>query len=377
MNLAWKKTHTMACGILIAAVEDRTRFPFDDDDLVSVTVWDESNPKPDGLDETSDFTGTDEGTYTKLIRFTETPDGIRQIAESHPYGGSPDGAITASYGPDTPFDHWLIADNYIDGLIAKANLSFRGEVYSARIVDLTAENPRWHGAQSRVGFPCRSADEAIEYGMDAIKEHYKPKIAYDMSDIWAEAWEASQELEKAADSGRDCLSTLCDLSNAGEWKTDESGQRYYCAPVSDEERKRLTPTGISPIESHRPGDFTIPTKVARAFGLGEINICANAGYTLQSRTDQTVYRMANASGERKLSPTTLDEILREDGAKDVDDVFWKTLEWKHIQIIFDSSGGQSERFKILAEVMSTLAGAKMDAGTFVPYGHRFADSDFL
>ena len=362
MNLAWKKTHTMACGILIAAVEDRTSFPFDDDDSVSVIVWDDSNPKPDGLAETSGFTGMDEGTYTRLIRFTETPDGIRQIDDSPPYGGSPDGAITASYGPDTPFDRWATASDYIDGLIAKANLSFLGEVYSARIVDLTGENPRWHDAQSLTGLPFRSADEAIEYGMDAIKEHYKPKVAYDMSGVWAEAWEASQELEKAADSGRDCLSTLCDLSNAGEWKTDEGGQRYYYAPVGDDERKRLTPTGISPIESYRPGDFSIPTKVARAFGLGEINICANAGYTLQSRTDQTVYRMANESGERKLAPTTLDEILREDGAKDVDDVFWKTLEWKHIQIIFDSSGGQSERFKILADVMSTLAGTEIGDG---------------
>lgn len=371
MKLAWRKTHIMDRGIIIAAVEDLTRFPFDDDEWVSVTVWDESNPKPDGIDETQSFTGPDEGTFTKFIRLTETPDGIRQIDESLPYGDPSNGAIASPYGPDTPFDHWLTASNYIDGLISKANYAFRGEVYYARIIDLTGENPRWHDAQPLDAFPCRSADEAIEHGIWAVEKHCEPKIAYDMSDIWAAVWEASEELKKAADSGRDCLSTLCDLSKAGEWKTDESGQRYYHAPVSDDERKRLTPTGIYPIETYCPGDVSIPTKVARTFGLGEFNICASAGYTLQSRTDQTVYRTADESGERKLVPTTLDEILREDGAKDVHDVYWKTLEWKHIQIIFDSSGGQSERFRILSEVMSRLASAKMGYG-----GDSSGDSDF-
>ena len=377
MKLAWRKTHLMDCGVIIAAVEDLTRFPFDDDELVSVTVWDESNPKPDGIDETERFTGTDAGTYTKLIRFTETYDGIREIAESHQYGKPSEASIVAPYGPDTPFDHWLTASEYIDELVSKANSAFRGEVYYARIIDVSGENPKWHAAEVSFDFRCKSADEAIEDGIEMIEEYLKPDISYDMGGVWAKTWDAADALAKAADSGQDCLSILCELSNVGEWKTDENGQNRYFAPVSDEERKRLTPTGIYPVESYRPGDIAIPTKVARAFGLGEFNICANAGYTLQSRAKQTVYRMTDESGERELAPTTLDEILREDGAKDSDDVFWKTFKWKHLQLVLDSSGGQSERFRILSEVLSTLAGAEMDAGTFVPYGHRFADSDFI
>lgn len=370
MKLAWRKTHIMDCGAIIAAAEDLTRFPFDDDEWVSVTVWDESNPKPDGLDETANFTGTDEGTYTKFIRFAETPDGVREIVESYPYAGKPSEAlITAPYGPDTPFDHWLTASEYIDELIVKANRAFRGEVYYARIIDLTGENPKWHDAESRLGWHCKSADEAIQYGIDAIEKHRKPKISYDMEEVWVTTHDAADALAKASDSGQDCLSALCDLSNAGEWKTDESGRRYYCAPVSAAERKRLTPTGIRPVESYRPGDIAIPTKVARAFGLGEFNICANAGYTLQSLAKQTVYRMTE-SEEGELAPTTLDEILREDGAKDTDDVFWKTFEWKHLQMVLDSSGGQSERFRILSKVLSGIAYSHIgDAGD------SFGDSD--
>ena len=204
-----------------------------------------------------------------------------------------------------------------------------------------------------------------------------PDLTYDMEDVWVETHQAADALANAADSGQDCLSTLCGLSNVGEWKTDESGQRFYSAPVGDEERKRLTPTGIHPVESYRPGDIAIPTQVARAFGLGEFNICPNAGYFLQDLLDQTVYRMTNKSGERELAPTTLDEILREDGAKSIHDVYWKTFEWKHILGILDSSGGQSARFRILSEIMSRLAGAEMDDQAFVPYGYGFADSDFL
>ena len=198
---------------------------------------------------------------------------------------------------------------------------------------------------------------------------------YDMSEVWAHTWEASEKLVAAAKDEEDCLSALCTLSGVGSWETDADGQRVYRAPCDDDDLARAAEIGAAPIDAHRPGDATLPTRVALRFGLGEVVVCKSAGYILQGDKiiDRPIYRLGDGAGA---VTTTLAAMLEQDAA-DGEDVYWKSLEWRHLQSVVDAAGGQSERFALLAEILQRLAQARMDSETFVPYGDQFADSDFV
>ena len=201
------------------------------------------------------------------------------------------------------------------------------------------------------------------------------RTTYSMEDQYGEAWDAADKLRAAAAWPQDCLSVLCTLSGVGEWEIDENGRMVYRAPCTDTERGQLTETGVYPVETYGPGDTAIPTLVAQHFGLGEVAASRNAGYLLQSKIDRPVYRIQqDTTGNSVIVETTLRHILEEDGDEDIE---YKTLEWRHIQEVVDSAGGQQERFLLLADILHTRARAEMDAATFVPYGDEFADSDFI
>lgn len=107
----------------------------------------------------------------------------------------------------------------------------------------------------------------------------------------------------------------------------------------------------------------------------------SAGYFLQGdeMIERPVFRLrSDGRGEVNPVPTTLQDILRgevEDEASWVDEVYWKDLEWRHLQLIVDESGGQSERFRLLARILSHIGETDMMERTFVPYGPRLGDSD--
>lgn len=204
-----------------------------------------------------------------------------------------------------------------------------------------------------------------------------PRTTYSMDDQYGEAWDAADKLRAAAAWPQDCLSVLCTLSGAGEWEIAENGRMVYRAPCTESERGKLTETGVYPVETYGPGDNAIPTRVAQYFGLGEVAVCANAGDFLQGDAiwGRQLHQMRrDESGNSAVVETALPQILKEDGEEDV---YWKTLEWRHIQMVVDSTGGQQERFLLLAEILQTMAGAEISAATFVPYGDEFADSDFI
>lgn len=203
------------------------------------------------------------------------------------------------------------------------------------------------------------------------------RTTYSMDDQYGEAWDAAEKLRAASDWPQDCLSVLCTLSGVGEWEVAENGRMVYHAPCSASDRSKLTETGVYPVETYAPGDTTIPTLVAQYFGLGEAAVCANAGFFLQGDTicERPIYQMRkDEHGNPAVVETTLSQILKEDGDADID---WKALEWRHIQEVVDSAGGQQERFLLLAEILNRMADAKLGESTFIPYGDQFADSDFI
>ena len=209
------------------------------------------------------------------------------------------------------------------------------------------------------------------------------KATYELGDNFIILTDVAKALDARAESGEDCLATLCELSGEGQWVTDEKGQRVYRAVLEGSDREGVTETGVAPVEDYRPGGNEIPTRVARRFGLGEKIVCKSAGHFLQGNDmiERPVYRAAYADGDnREVVATTLQEILHEE-VEDEDwwrqEVYWKDLEWRHIQLVLDENGGQSERFRLLAKILDHIADVEFMEGTFVPYGDRFADSDFL
>ena len=200
---------------------------------------------------------------------------------------------------------------------------------------------------------------------------------YDLSNAWPKLWDLADNLAKVAGPDDDCLSVVCTLSEEGEWKTSAHGVRAYHAPVQGEERNRPTETGVIPVESYKQGCTSLPTLVARRFGLGEHILCKNAGHLLQGDDliDRPIHRtVENDSGKGVVVLSSLREMLEEEGDEDV---YWQSLEWKHIQSIVDPSGGQLCRFELLSAIFRRLAEVGMDSETFVPYGNQFADSDFV
>lgn len=191
--------------------------------------------------------------------------------------------------------------------------------------------------------------------------------------VW---YETSEKLADVASTQQDCLSFLCSLSGVGEWAVADDGMPVYTAQCNDETRSRWKNEGMEPLESYRPGDHTIPTSVAQHYGLGEVVVCKNAGDFLQGDIiSRKLYRVSPSETDGSvIVESTLREILESDGD---DDILWKSLEWRHIQVVVDEKGGQTERFNLLSAILRIKADAEMDAMTFVPYGDSFADSDFV
>ena len=203
------------------------------------------------------------------------------------------------------------------------------------------------------------------------------KTTYSVADCWPRVWDVAEVLESASKWQQDCLSVLCTLSGVGVWEIADDGQMVYRASCEDDERNQRTETGVYPVEIYRPSGHIIPTRVAQCFGLGEMAVCGNAGDFLQGDQiwGRRIYQVKQGeSSNPVILETTLPDILKEDG---YEDVYWKTLEWRHIQVVVDSTGGQRERFLLLSEILRRIADAEMDAGTFIPYGDQFADSDFI
>ena len=194
---------------------------------------------------------------------------------------------------------------------------------------------------------------------------------------WILLLEAADNLEAVAHSGQDCLSTLCTLSGVGSWTVVE-GRDVFSAPCSEEDRRQVAEQGGVLVEAYALGGGLIPTRVARRFGLDETNVCKRSGYILQGDDliDRPIFQAQQESGEVVLHPTTLREIVSRDGDDDEDN-YWKPLKWSQLQTVVDSSGGQSERFRLLAAILRRLGEAEMDSETFIPYGMQFADSDFI
>ena len=200
---------------------------------------------------------------------------------------------------------------------------------------------------------------------------------YRTDDWYIHAWDGAEKLSEMAETGQDLMSELCTLSGAGMWEVSDDGQRLFHSLVGNDEHTRQIETGKRPIETYTIGDSLMPTRVAQYFGLGERVVCSNAGYFLQGDeiVDRPVFRIRHQeSGETVIEKTTLKEILQEDGDEDV---WWKPVEWRHIQVVVDETGGQSERFKLVSAILKRLADAEMAADTFIPYGDQFADSDFI
>ena len=195
--------------------------------------------------------------------------------------------------------------------------------------------------------------------------------------------DVAQALASRADSTQDCLGVLCELSGEGAWAADEEGRQVYRAVMEAEERRCLTETGFLPIETYAPGDHVIPTRVARKLGLGERVVCQSAGYLLQGEKliKRNVYRAGpEYSEDGTVVATTLYDIL----LAEVDDdewasqeVYWKDLEWRHIQMVLDVCGGQRDRFVLLSEILDHIGEVSLMEGTYIPYGYQFADSDFI
>ena len=202
-------------------------------------------------------------------------------------------------------------------------------------------------------------------------------LTYDMADSWWKTLDAADSLADAPDNDSDAISYLCTLSGVGEWQTAENGQPEYFAPIGGGNAQDLTETGVSPIESYSPGGASIPTLVAQHFGLGEIYVCISSGHYLQGKDliDRNVHRILDSdSSQPTIVPTTLKDIVADDADEYTG---WEPLRWSHIQQVVDEDGGQTAQFALLAGILRRLAEVQMDSETFVPYGHQFADSDFV
>ena len=203
------------------------------------------------------------------------------------------------------------------------------------------------------------------------------RTIYSMDDQYGETWAAAEKLRAASEWPQDCLSVLCTLSGVGEWEVAENGRMVYHAPCAASDRGKLTETGVYPVETYGPGDAAIPTLVAQYFGLGEVAVCPNAGDFLQGDAiwGRRIYQIRRDESENSaIVETALPQILKDDGDEDV---YWKTLEWRHLQVVVDETGGQRERFLLLAEILQRMADAELADATFIPYGDQFADSDFI
>ena len=191
-------------------------------------------------------------------------------------------------------------------------------------------------------------------------------------------FEAADKLDAAADSEQDCLATLCDLSGVGSWE-EIGGQSVYTALCSAETTNHPNEQDAVSVDTYTPGDELIPTRVARRFGVDEVNVCKSAGYILQGEDliGRHIFQtLPGENGEVVISATTVREMVSQNGEEDEDD-YWKPFKWSQLQTVVDASGGQSERFKLLAAILRRFGDAKLQEETFIPYGIQFSDSDFI
>lgn len=207
---------------------------------------------------------------------------------------------------------------------------------------------------------------------------------FDVDNNWVDAYAlymAVAKLDQAVDPHQDCLSVLCSISGAGNWKTDDNGRLYYHAPCDPSDRAGLAAEGVDPIEVYRPGGTVIPHAVAKRFYVGTVVVCKSAGYFLQGNNiyDRKVHRVrCNESAYSVIEETTLCQILEHEGNDDFyGNSLDQPLEWRHLQMVVDQYGGQTERFYLLSEILRRKADAQVNEETFIPYGMLFADSDFV
>ena len=199
-------------------------------------------------------------------------------------------------------------------------------------------------------------------------------LTYSDDDTWVHLSQVADKLVEFADSGQDCIASLCTLSETGEWIEAPDGTMEYRCDVDGEAEQELTDNLEIPIAAYRVGGDAIPTKVARKLGLGEYVVCDNGGYILQGISDRPIF-VIGQDGEVEEEPTTLEDIFAP-GA-DVWGRYYTPVKWRHIQKVVGSDGSQSARYQILADILRRLVDVAIDESTFIPYGPQFSDSDFI
>ena len=199
-------------------------------------------------------------------------------------------------------------------------------------------------------------------------------LTYDLDDAFVSLSQTREKLAALAESDADCIGTLCALTDTGEWMRAGDGTMEYRCDTEGEEELGLSDGVDAPVAAYRVGGDAIPTKVARKLGLGEYVVCENTGYLLQGISDQPIH-VVGEDGEVCEETTTLNLLVAPSG--DIYDAYFTKLEWRHVQRVVDPDGGQSARYRLVSEILDRLIDAYIDSSTFIPYGHQFADSDFL
>ena len=199
-------------------------------------------------------------------------------------------------------------------------------------------------------------------------------LTYRDTEFRVSLYEIADRLAELADSGKDCVGSLCSLSETGAWVATSDGTMEYRCDVEGEAGLGLTDNLKVPVAAYRIGGDAIPTKVARKLWLGEYVVCQNAGGFLQGIADRPVFEIGD-DGEVGQEPTTLENIFGQ-GLSSYD-TYFAPMEWRHLQRVVGPDGSQSTRYQILADILRQIADARMDEGTSIPYGHQFADSDFI
>ncbi len=198
-------------------------------------------------------------------------------------------------------------------------------------------------------------------------------LTYDIDDAFVSLSQTREKLAALEESNDDCVGTLCALTDTGEWMTAADETMECRCDTEGEEELGLSDAVDAPVTAYRVGGDAIPTKVARKLGLGEYVVCENTGYLLQGISDQPIY-VIGENGEVCEETTKLNLLVAPSG--DICDMYYTKLEWRHIQRVVDSDGGQSARYRLVREILNRLIDVYIDSSTFVPYGDQFSDSDF-
>ena len=202
-------------------------------------------------------------------------------------------------------------------------------------------------------------------------------LTYSDDDTWVRLSQLTDKLEGLVDSEQDCIASLCELSETGEWIETPDGTMEYRCDVAGEVELGLTDNLKTPISAYRVGGDAIPTKMARKLGLGEFVVCENTGYLLQQGIADREVFIVGEDGKVSKEPTTLERMVELERPDEPYGAAFVELEWRHIQKIVGADGTQSARYQILADIFTRLVDVAIDASTYIPYGPQFSDSDFI